>query len=276
MNKINIIYCVDNKLFMQQLISLISLAKTTKAPLNVINLTLEVKQVSKHSKKTTDSQNELFNYVLKQANPESTYTSVDVSDIFVSELYKGPNIVNKYYSYFVVTRLLADLVKEVPNEKVIYLDSDTIMINDISELFNIDMKGAEIAGRRDKFRITNYFQSGVMLFDMKKMRETGLLEKARKLVTTKKYICYIDMSALNTACKKRLMLPKKYNSFKYDKNAIIHHVCDTREGKIMFTKKWWHRIKTDEVDFMKAIYPEYRYIYEEIDKLKEQFPKAFE
>ena len=275
MGKINIFYCVDNKLFMQQLVSLISLANTTKEELNVFNLTVEVPQVSKKSKATTESQTALFNHVLQKSNKNSTYTTIDVSEAFVKELYKGPNIHNKYYSYFVVVRLLADLVKEIPDEKIIYLDSDTIMNGDIKELFDIDMHGAEIAGRKDKGRIFNYFQSGVMLMDMKKIRENGLLERARQLCTTKKYICYIDMSALNTATKKRLMLNKKYNSFRYDKNCIVHHVCDTREGSLLFTKKWWHRIKTDEVEFMYKIYPEYRYIYDEIEKLKGEFPEAF-
>ena len=276
MGRINIFYSVDNKLFIQQLVSLISLAHTTKEPLNVVNLTLQIPEIAKKGKMTTIAQTKLFNDVLKEANNDSTYTTVDVSKEFREELLKGPNMQNKYYSYFVVTRLLGDLVKEIPDEKVIWLDSDTIMINDIKELFDIDLNGAEIAGRKDKGRIFNYFQSGVMLMDMKKIRETGMLKRARELVTTKKYICYIDMSALNTATKKKVMLNKKFNSFKYDKDAVVHHVCDTREGKILFTKKWWHRIKTDEVEFMRKIYLEYAYIYDKIEEYKISHKEAFE
>ncbi len=275
MERINVIYCVDTKLFYQQLVSLISLAKNTKSALNVINLTVEVPQLTKKSKKTTEAQTALFDEILKKANPLSSYTTVDVSKEFVETLLKGPNVHNKFYSYFVTVRLVADLVKEVPDEKALYLDSDTIFIGDVKDLYDIDLKGAFIGGRKDKFRIKNYFQSGVMLLDMKQIRENGLLEKSRELVTNKKYFCYIDMSALNTACKKRYMIPKKLISFDYDKRAIVHHVCDTRESKILLTKKWWHRIKPDEKEYMVKIYPEYAYIYEEIEKYEKTHEEAF-
>lgn len=266
---INIYYCVDKKLLAQQLISLISLAKHTKEELNVINLTVEVPEYNAKGKKFTEREDKLCESILKEANPNSTYRSIDVSDLFRKYLLKGPNTHNKYYSYYVTVRLLAHLVPEIP-DKVLYLDADTIFNGDVKELWDIDISDVEIAGRRDAFRISRYFQSGVMLMNMKKIRESGLLERACNLCATKKYYWYIDMSALNTACKKRKLFSKKYNSYKYDKNCIIHHVCATREGKIILTKKWQHRIKTDEEAFMRKIYPEYKYIYDEFDKIKQE------
>jgi len=265
---INLVYCVDKKLLTQQLVSLISLVKHTKEPINVINLTVEVPEYNAKGKKFTEKEDKLCESVLKWGNPESTYKSYDVSDYFRKYLLKGPNVHNKYYSYYVTVRLLAHLVPEVP-DKIIYLDADTIFNGDVKELWDIDISDVEIAGRRDAYRISKYFQSGVMLMNMKMIRETGLLDRACKLCSEKKYWWYIDMSALNTACKKRKLISKKYNSYQYKKDCIIHHVCATRESKIFLTKKWQHRIKTDEIEFMRKIYPEYRYIYDELDKIKE-------
>lgn len=271
---INLVYCVDKKLLTQQLVSLISLVKHTSEPINVINLTVEVPEYNAKGKKFTSKEDELCESVLKQANKDSTYKSIDVSDLFRQYLLKGPNVNNKYYSYYVTVRLLAHLVPEIP-DKIIYLDADTIFNGDVKELWDIDISNIEIAGRRDAFRISNYFQSGVMLMNMKMIRETGLLERACKLCTEKKYWWYIDMSALNSACKKRKIISKKYNSYKYKKDCIVHHVCATRESKLFLTKKWQHRIKTDEIDFMRKIYPEYGYIYDKLDTIKEDYKDLF-
>ena len=203
---INIYYCADNRMFPQLLLSVLSLVKTNGAPLNVINLTVEIPEYNPKGKKTTPEQTAFLDRILKEKNPESRFTTVDVSDLFREKLLFGPNLHNKYYSYYVTVRLVAHLVREIP-DKVLYLDTDCIVKDDLTDFYNLDMEGVEIAGRKDKHRLTRYFQSGVMLMNMKLIRETGLLERACRLCTTKKYICYIDMSALNTATKARRILP---------------------------------------------------------------------
>ncbi len=98
-------------------------------------------------------------------------------------MLKGPNLHNKYYSYYVTVRLLAHLVDEIP-DKVIYMDTDCIVKDDLTDFFNIDMQNYEIAGRRDKFRISRYFQSGVMLMNMKRFGKR-VCWNACKLCATK-------------------------------------------------------------------------------------------
>ena len=271
---INLLYCVDKKLLTQQLVSLISLVHYTKEPLNIINFTVEIPEFNSKGKKFTEREDKLCESILKAANPNSSYKSIDVSNLFRKYLLFGPNINNKYYSYYVTVRLLAHLVPEVP-DKVIYLDADTIFNGDIKNLWDIDVSNCEVAGRRDRGRITHYFQSGVMLLNMKKIRETGMLKRACELCTSKKYFCYIDMSALNTSCKYRKLISKKFNSYVYKKNCIIHHVCATRESKFWLSKKWKHRIKTDEIEYMRKIYPVYNYIYDELEMIKENNKELF-
>ncbi len=271
---ITLVYCVDKKFLTQQIVSLISLVKHTKEPIQVINLTVEIPEFNAKGKKFTEKEDALCESILKKGNPESTYKSYDVSEEFKEHLLRGPNIHNKYYSYYVTVRLLMHLIPAIP-DKAIYLDADTIFNGDVKELWDIDVSDVEIAGRRDLYRVTNYFQSGVMLMNMKMIRETGLLERACKLCTEKKYPWYIDMTALNTACKKRKIIPIKFNSYQYRKNCVVHHVCSTRESKVPFTKKWFHRIKTDEIDSITKVYPQYAYIYEELAKIKQENAELF-
>ena len=270
---INIYYCADNRMFPQLLLSVLSLVKTNGAPLNVINLTVEIPEYNPKGKKTTPEQTAFLDRILKEKNPESRFTTVDVSDLFREKLLFGPNLHNKYYSYYVTVRLVAHLVREIP-DKVLYLDTDCIVKDDLTDFYNLDMEGVEIAGRKDKHRLTRYFQSGVMLMNMKLIRETGLLERACRLCTTKKYICYIDMSALNTATKARRILPARYNSCQ-NVPCYVFHVCDLREGKIPLTKKWWHRIKPDEIDAFTARLPEFGYLKDSFTKIKAEHPSLF-
>lgn len=273
---INILYCTDNKFFVQQLLSVISLAKCTKEPLNVINLTAEVPEYNPKGRATTPQQDELLTKVLKQSNPDSVFNSIDVSDLMREYLLKGPNAQNKYYKFsaYVSVRLLAHLVPQVP-DKIIYLDADVFLNDDIKKLWDIDMSNLEMAGRRDDLRITKYIQSGVMVLNMKKIRENGVFDKALHLVATKKYICYIDMSALNTASTKKKLISKKLIPYKWREGSIAHHVCAVREGKLPFTKKWWHRIKIDEVELMRKHQPQYNWIYDEYEKIKADNPQYF-
>jgi len=271
---INIFYCTDDKLFGQQVISLLSLVKYTNEPLNVINLTVEVPEYTPKGKKTSEAQTKYCDDILKSKNKDSKFTTIDVSDLFRKYLFAGPNVHCKFYSYYVTVRLLADLIPEIP-DKVIYLDSDVIFNNDIKELWDIDITDYEFAGRRDSGRITNYLQSGVMLLNMAKIRQSGSFRECCRLCSTKKYFCYIDMGALNTACKPKKRIGTRYNSYKYSPNCVAHHVCATREGNIPFTKKWWHRIKIDETDWLVRKIPEYKELIDDyLDRMKKN-PELF-
>lgn len=274
---INIFYCTDSKLFTQQLISLISLVKNTKEDLNIINLTVEVPEYRKGSRKTTKQQDEYLESIVKQYNKNSTWKSIDVSDLFRQHLLYGPNMNNRFYSMFVTVRLLAHLVPEI-GDKAIYLDSDTIINKDIKELWDIDIEGYDVAGRKDTARPGfRYIQSGVMLLNLKEIRKDKSFEKACKNITNKKIGVYLDMTALNKAIPnyKKKVISKKFNSFKYSPDCVIYHVCALREGKIPFTKKWNHRIKIDELDLFEKYQPEYKDLVSDVKIRIKNNPELF-
>ena len=72
----------------------------------------------------------------------------------------------------------------------------------------------------------DYINSGMLLLNLKKIKETKLFEKARELVRTKKMIC-VDQDAIYRSTTKKLILPRIYNEqIRFNKkDTLICHFC---------------------------------------------------
>ena len=109
---------------------------------------------------------------------------------------------------------LSNILKDL--DTVLYIDGDTIICKDISELFEVNMSKYYVAAVENPEanyfpNLSNYFNSGVMLFNLKKMRLDNMTEKL--IDYRKNRINYfMDQDALNVVLsKKTLFLPLKYN-----------------------------------------------------------------
>ena len=96
----------------------------------------------------------------------------------------------------------------VPESRVLYLDADTIVDGNLDELFNIDMQGYPAGAVPDYFG--DFFNSGVMIFDNEKLRQTNfvhdLLEKGKTATVDN------DQTLLNEEFRNNyLVLPGKLN-----------------------------------------------------------------
>jgi len=72
----------------------------------------------------------------------------------------------------------------------------------------------------------DYINAGMLLLNMKKIKETKLLEKARELIKRKKLL-FADQDAIFWNTTKKKLLPRKYNeqaSFN-KKDTVICHFC---------------------------------------------------
>ena len=171
--------------------------------------TMDFTELDPRYKPITKECADYIDQILKNVNPESKFTLIDLTDEFKKELIHSVNI-GSHFTPFAMLRLLADKV-EMP-DKYIYLDTDTIINRDLQILFDIDIEGYELGVVRDLFRIDRkYFNSGVMLVNQPECLKSGLYEKARDIVIHKK-LMYTDQTALNRACKKRKMLPVIFNA----------------------------------------------------------------
>lgn len=116
-----------------------------------------------------------------------------------------------------------DLPYLLPEDRVLYLDGDIIVRRDIASVFDVDLGDCVAAAVRDSGRLYNdrglrarlrgYFNSGVMLLDLKKMR---LGDYRRKLIEAKIALDnpkLVDQDAFNIAFDGKVkLLPIDYNA----------------------------------------------------------------
>ena len=118
------------------------------------------------------------------------------------------------------------LTEYVPEtvDKVLYLDSDTVIEEKLDDLWNTDLTGYYMAGVDDclsrEYRgivdMTGdgvYCNAGMLLFNLKKWREDNVTELFLKMVYENNgYFVFNDQTILNSAfCGKVKILPQKYN-----------------------------------------------------------------
>lgn len=80
-----------------------------------------------------------------------------------------------YVKYFI-----ADLVDR---EKVLYIDSDTVINGDLKSIFSINLSGFPVAAVRD---IDGSYNTGVLLIDIAKWRELSISEQCLEICSNKK------------------------------------------------------------------------------------------
>lgn len=252
---INILYAGNYKVFDGILISILSVIKHTKQELNVRCLTMNLSEVNKHFLPLNNEQEKYLDILVKEINPKSSFKLIDVTNLFKQELGNTVNIDNHFTPYAML-RLLADLVDDMP-DKIIYLDADTIINNDIEQLYNFDLQEKEIGGVKDIYLFRKkYFNSGVLLIDLKKIKQNKTFFNARKIVLSKK-MKLVDQTALNIASKDKLMLPLKFNAQnKYFPEIVVHHFCNVR-------MHWFYRIKPWEIALVKKVVPYYNDILDD-------------
>lgn len=100
---------------------------------------------------------------------------------------------------------LPNLLKEI--DKVLYLDGDIIVREDLSDLFNIELEssfgavcpdtGSLYSGNANVKRFKNYFNSGVMLLNLKKLREEKATDKLFELKMQSKNESLMDQNVFN-------------------------------------------------------------------------------
>ncbi len=224
---INIMFCGNHSVFDGVLMCALSIFKRTKTneAFSFYILTMDVSHINSSYTPITKEQEELFLGVIKDYNKENQLTVVDVSELYREEFGGSPNE-NAYCSPYTVLRLLADRVERIP-DKLLYLDADTLFNRDIELLWNVDVSDVEYAAARDRYGKylvnPNYINAGVLLLNMKMIKETGIFSRARALLRKKK-LPFADQSALIRTTSKRKIISGRFNNQKgLKKSTVVRH-----------------------------------------------------
>jgi lipopolysaccharide biosynthesis glycosyltransferase len=224
---INILFSGNQGVFDGMLTCLLSVVKRTdtKEPFHVFIYTKDVSYLNPKYVPVSSGAVEILDGVLKKYNPLNQVDRIDVTEIYKKEFGGCPNE-QCYCSPYTLLRLFADMVEGMP-DKLLYLDADILFNRDICLLYDTDIEDYEYAAARDhygKYLLNpNYINAGVLLFNMKKMRQTGLLKKARTLIKTRKLL-FADQSAIYRSTTAKKMLPQKYNDQKFlHKWTVVRH-----------------------------------------------------
>lgn len=224
---INILFSGNAGVFDGILSCMLSILKRTqtKEPFRFFVYTMDVIRIKPEYQAVSEAQIAFLNKIAKKYDPKNEVIRVDVTELYEREFGGCPNE-QAYCSPYTLLRLFADIVEGMP-DKLLYLDVDILFNRDITLLYNIDISGYEYAAARDhygKYLINpNYINAGVLLLNMKEIRKTGLLAKARDLIKEKKLV-FADQSAVYRSTTKKKMLPQRFNDQKFlHKHTVVRH-----------------------------------------------------
>jgi lipopolysaccharide biosynthesis glycosyltransferase len=171
---------------------------------------------------------------LVKKNGEGSFVSCfDVSKQFLEEL-PDKNMGTRFTPCCML-RLFADLLTEIP-DKILYLDTDVICRRDFTPFYSQDITNFEFVGVLDyygswffrkKWYKRDYCNSGVLLFNMEKIRQTNLFGKCRK-ACMEKNMFMPDQSALNNLAVAKGIDKRKYNDQRRLRNdTVLQHFTTT-------------------------------------------------
>lgn len=133
--------------------------------------------------------------------------------------------IEKIQNYVSVTALIKFYLSDVfsKKNKILYIDADTIIQGDLEELFNTDLTDCYAAVVKDltatkmgkgteRLDLKNYFNTGVMLLNLDKIRQDNLPQKMMEYKLTKDEKKFMDQDAFNVVFEEKV----KYLSVKYN------------------------------------------------------------
>lgn len=225
---INLLLCGNKKVFDGALTQLISITNKTKRDITCYIFTMDVSRIKPDYVSITDEQVEFLEQVVKSKNINNKIVKIDVTDLYEEEFGHCKNE-TAYCTPYTLLRLLADKVPQIP-DKILYLDIDMMAGDDISKLYDIDITDYEYAAVKEKYGSwiirPDYINAGMLLLNMKKIKETGLLLKARELIKKRKLL-FADQDAIFWSTTKKKLLPRIFNEqSKFNKkDTVICHFC---------------------------------------------------
>ena len=231
----NVMYTCDNNYVWLMGISTISLFENNKG-IDELKVYLLGENISAENKEELKKIGDKYN------------REVEVID--VPKLNIPPSLISARWPLAAFIRLFSGLILPESVDRILYLDCDTIITGDISELENSNFNGNIACGVKDCISGTYkenigldkdspYFNAGVILFDMDALRKVDInteiesyMEKYEKLIS------YADQDILNGVFKGRLgVLNPKYDVMTIDVAHTYEEIQTLRRPKSFYSKE---------------------------------------
>ena len=267
-NKIPIFFAVDDEYVPFLAVALQSLVENSKKENYYLIKIL-------YTNITDENQEKIKKYESENINIEFVCLSYYINKV------KDKLYTRDYYSKTTYFRLfIPDLYPQF--DKVLYLDSDIVILSDIADLYNVDMGDNLLAAVPDDVIQTievfreyaekvvgvatykNYFNAGILLMNLDELRKFNFQEKFLYLLEKVKFSVAQDQDYLNRLCKGRVKLLENT----WDRMPIGGDIINRDELHLIHYNlafKPWH--------FEDILYKEYFWKYAEkteyIDKILE-------
>ena len=212
MNKLDVLYLTDNNYAVFAGVSITSLFINNK---NIDKITVYLIDDN-----ISDENKRLYHELANKYNHEIIF--LDLSEgIKILEEMGIPKYRGSYTTYLKLFafNLLPDNVK-----RVFFIDSDTVIVGDLSEIINLDMQNCVIGAVRDgithPYKVAlgydendSWFNMGVMLVDVDKWKKDNAQQKIIQQLKKRKGYVAVDQDLLNITQHGNIMtLHPRYNA----------------------------------------------------------------
>ena len=132
-------------------------------------------------------------------------------------------------------------------DKIIWLDGDTLIFEDLTDMLDLDMDGIYYRGFLDNnvhgtkaFGVENdhYICAGVMLINLEKLRQDNIEEKFEAFIKeNNERLVQHDQTVINVVCAKNNgVLPAKYGIFNFHDITLARHYAKGLIAKDRYTE----------------------------------------
>ena len=216
--EMNIVYVTDNNYVLYTLLSIKSIFDNNTSNSKFRFFIIE-NGISKHNRA------KISNYIEKN-NQKAEFIKCDTTPIDGGENMQTGLIHerNIYITRIVAAKLLIPELLPEDIEKALYLDSDTLVLSDIKELYSQDISNYIIGMGMDnvyynstienEIPIPIYYNSGILLINVKKWKEDNINAKILDYVKKNPKIRWPDQDVLNKILPpdEIKMLDRKWNN----------------------------------------------------------------
>lgn len=209
----DVVFNVDDKYVPHLCVTMLSIVKNTKNDtivFHILTTSLSSENCKYIESLVTDTKHDVCFY----------YLSEDI----LGDVFLGPKTANKFLTFAAFLRLTIPSVLPQNVEKVIYLDCDIVVVDDLLPLWNTDISNVcvaaycehieELSKRLGYYNETDlYFNSGVMLMNVRKMREISFFERAKTVILERKHeLLFHDQDVLNILLHSHVLpIEQKWN-----------------------------------------------------------------